>query len=154
MIGAVAVRSERTSEIGSGEQRDVVLNAHFSERRIEGTEILAELVEQFLLCAELSVMRVISAMRYEEDLPRVAQVRASLDGSGNLLELATEIAVARERGELSGQVARGRERRVHETHFVRGILLYRCKLAHQDVLVRRSLIQQLQDRVSARAVSI
>src|SRR5438309_10502592 len=92
VIGPVAVRGERASEIGRGEDRDVVLQAHLPEpavervhRGVRGRQLLAVLAEKEVVVVE-------AAEGDQEHLTVRPESAARGDDAGDDIELRGEVA--------------------------------------------------------------
>ncbi len=91
MVGAVAVRCERTPEIGLRESRDVARHSELHRRVIESCKGLADSGQQTGLVLVLVVVRIEAACRDEEHLALHLQLIARGDEAGNGTQLLAEL---------------------------------------------------------------
>ena len=142
VVGAVAVDARRSAELGRGETRHRIGDAHFRCRRMERRERAIEFGELRGVVDELVVVRIETAEADEEDLALHLQRAAHVDQSRDHAKLAAEVRVREYRRERGFAV----ERLVDHDLVVHRATHDRRVLPLQRVAVR--CVAQCQERVA------
>src|SRR6266849_1095258 len=99
VVRSATARLERPAEIGQRERRDPGVDAPELERRVEGVERLARLLEQIPLLVALAAVGVEAAEPAEEDLASDRELGVQADDARDLEELIADRGLGKRLGQ-------------------------------------------------------
>src|SRR5262249_58194824 len=95
-------RLKRAPEVRHRERRDLGVDSPERQRRVEGVEGLARLLQQIPLLVTLARVSVEAAERAEENLASDRELRVETDDARDFLELLAELVRGKGLGERHG----------------------------------------------------